>query len=91
MTIDLRYISKALNKVYPDTEWAIENNDLENIILISGPEITSTKDEIIQMAQDVLNEEIATEQALVASRESAIQKLSTLGLTEEEARAVIGL
>ncbi len=91
MTIDIRYVSKALSRAYPDTEWVIEDGDLENIILVSGPEITSTQDEIIEMAEDILNEEAATEAATQAAKESALAKLAKLGLTEQEAKAVIGL
>lgn len=36
-------------------------------------------------------DEIAAQQARVAAKESALAKLAKLGLTEEEARAVIGI
>ena len=43
-----------------------------------------------QWAQEFAERETA-EQALVEAKQSAIAKLAELGLTEEEARAVIGL
>jgi predicted RNA binding protein with dsRBD fold (UPF0201 family) len=91
MTVDIRYVSKALNKFFPDTEWAIEDGDLENIILVSGPEITATSDEIIQMAETIFNDEIEAEAAKKNALESAKAKLAKMGLTAEEAAAVIGL
>lgn len=43
-----------------------------------------------QWAQEFAERE-AAEQAVVEAKQSAITKLALLGLTEEEARAVIGL
>ena len=91
MTSDPRYIAKVLNQAYPNTEWSIEDGDLLNIKIISGPEITMTPLEIESLAQTIINNEIIEEQAKITAKESAMEKLAALGLTEEEAKAVIGI
>ena len=91
MTSDPRYIAKVLNQAYPNTEWSIEDGDLLNIKIISGPEITMTPLEIESLAQTIINNEIIEEQAKITAKESAMAKLAALGLTEEEAKAVIGI
>lgn len=81
---------KAIRKIRPDSEFVITGDDLENIEwnVINGE--IPTKDEILAAMAIVEQEEVqATEQA-AASISSAIAKLAALGLTEDEAKAIIG-
>lgn len=91
MTSDPRYIAKALNQAYPNTEWSIEGGDLSKIIIISGPDITMSPLEIEELAHTIFQNEVAEEQENNAVKQSAIAKLAALGLTEKEAKAIVGV
>lgn len=89
--VEPRYITKALREMYPDTEWAVEDGDLSNIIIISGPPITSSPSEIELYAQTIIQNEIDNELIVEQNKQSALAKLSILGLTEQEAKALFGI
>lgn len=91
MMIDPRVIARALNEMYPQSEWMVEDNDLDNIITISGPKINASSQEITTYAQLLIQKDAETESLKEQNRASAITKLSKLGLTEEEAKAIIGI
>ena len=80
----------AILSLSPNAEWVIEDNDLDNIIWLND-EHKLTKKEIKQELQRLIQEK----ESLLIQKEnaklSALQKLSKLGLTEEEAKAIIGL
>lgn len=55
--------------------------------------IPLTEEELAEREQWAIEEaeRVAAEEAKIAAKQSALAKLAKLGLTEEEARAVIGL
>lgn len=83
--------SDAINSLCPGAEWKIEDNNLENIEWFSSDiDMPSIQDIVLEKErlEQVRVDEIAQKEAL---RQSAIEKLSLLGLTEDEAKALIGV
>ncbi len=77
---------QALHKLRPNTEWVWSGDDLKDLSFIT-PDVTKpTKAQLDKAITDL--------EAAEAQREtdklSALTKLANLGLTEDEAKAVIG-
>jgi predicted XRE-type DNA-binding protein len=81
----------ALLSLRPNSVWVIEDNDLDNIRWEDNNQDIPTKQEIKQELEKLIEKRKAdiAEQELV--KKSAVEKLAKLGLTEEEAKAIIGL
>ena len=83
--------SDAINSLCPGSSWKVEDGDLESMEWydesIPKPSVTEILQEISRLEQE--RENIITEQESL--KLSAIAKLSDLGLTEDEAKALIGL
>lgn len=83
-------ISHAIKSLRPNVEWVMYNNDIENIIWHTPNVEPLTQEEvqaeIIRLEQEEENARVAKIQA----KESAIAKLSALGLNEDEVNAIIG-
>lgn len=91
-------IVNALMSLVPDTPWAVEGDDYSTIQWfndeVKKPTKKAVEAEIARLAQVAADEEaakLAAEEAKQAALESAKVKLAKLGLTAEEAAAVIGL
>jgi hypothetical protein len=80
----------ALASLRPSAAWVIEDNDLENIRWESE-EPMPTKSEIEEELERLISERELAQAQKITAKDSALEKLALLGLTEEEARAVIGL
>jgi DNA polymerase III delta prime subunit len=90
-------IVDALHLLTPGASWEY-NFDTEELTWFSEdidqPTQEELQDEIIKLQEEYRIEHEAEEQKKTEAnlvRQSAIQKLSVLGLTEEEAKAIIGL
>lgn len=81
----------ALLSLRPNSVWVIEDNNLDNIRWEDGNENFPTKQEIEQELDKLIKkrEKSIAEQEL--AKKTAVDKLAKLGLTEEEAKAIIGL
>lgn len=81
---------KAIRKIRPNSEFVINGDNLDNIDwhVIDGE--IPTKEEILAEVATVEQEEADALAQVVATKASAIAKLAKLGLTEEEAKAIIG-
>jgi hypothetical protein len=79
----------AIKSLRPNVEWSMNDDDVENIIWhTEGVEPLTEKevqDEIIRLEQVEKQKQDNT----IAAKESALNKLSALGLTEEEIKALI--
>ncbi len=82
--------SKAIKSLRPDSQFVIIGDDLDNIDwhVITGE--IPTKAEILAAVKVVEKAEKDEINQKAADRLSAIAKLSALGLTEDEAKALIG-
>jgi hypothetical protein len=83
--------STAIKSLRPNVEWTMNGDDVENIIWHT-PNIQpltekEVQDEIIRLE----NQEIALQESRENMKNSAITKLKALGLTETEAKIIIGI
>ena len=88
-----RFIFDAIRALCPDAEFSILNYDASDIRWIQTPEdfAPPTEDEVMEKAEDLRQEHLSKTENLESSRQSAINKLSALGLTVDEISAAFGL
>lgn len=91
-------MASAIHSLAPGSQWIYENDDYETIVWLSDdieqPTYEEVSNEILRLQQEIDNEiALANEQQLAkeAAKESALVKLAALGLTEEEAKAIVGV
>jgi hypothetical protein len=78
-----------LSLKYKGAEWTLEGDDYEGLNWISDSK-KPTKTELDAQWDSVKSEIDAEKQAKIDLKISAIAKLAALGLTEDEAKAIIG-
>lgn len=95
MTVNL---ADAIHSLAFGASWVYEDEDYSTIQWLSDdikkPTKKAIEAEILRLTQAAEVEEAAkleAEAATQAAKESALAKLAKLGLTQEEAKAVIGL
>jgi len=81
------YLAKAIKKLKPNAEWSFSNNDYTTInwIVLEGQ--APTQAEVDAAIEQIKADEI-TQAATKAAQRQAL--LSRLGLTEDEARLLLG-
>jgi len=82
--------AQAVMSLRPNVEWSMNGDDVENIIWHT-PDVeplttAEVEAEILRLEQAAVDAEAAK----VAARESAIAKLSALGLNIDEVNAIVG-
>lgn len=80
----------AIKSLRPNTEWSMNGEDVENIIWHTPGVEPLTEEEVLAKIAELESLEQAEADARAAARESAISKLSALGLSEDEIRALVG-
>ena len=82
--------SEAVASLRPDTEWVMYGDDVEGIIWHTENVTPLTQSEV--EAEILRLQAIAesAEQEKIADRESAMAKLSALGLSDNEVKAILG-
>lgn len=86
MTIDY---SQILTRKYPNAEWIINGDEYAGLEWLSDtPKPTKAILDGLWNEVKVMIE--AEQDARIALKQSAIAKLEALGLTEDEAKAIIG-
>ena len=78
-----------LTMKYKDSEWALNGDDYSGLTWISDSAKPSKKT-LDDLWASVQSEMAAEKSAKVDLKASAIAKLAALGLTEDEAKAIIG-
>jgi len=80
-------IIDAIVAINPNAQVTVLNNNYEEIIWKNTPVISKEviNEKIIQLDENYISEK----QAKIDAKASALAKLSALGLTEEEAQAII--
>lgn len=88
----------ALNSIAPGATWVYFDEDYNTLEWYSKDIPKPSKEAIekemarlTSLIEEQKQLEIQQEEELQAAKESAIQKLSILGLTQEEAKAIVGL
>lgn len=85
-------LADAIDKLRPNTEWVIYDNSLEGLTFIKPKATTKpTQDEIDQALMQIKLEREAIATKAATDKANALAKLAGLGLTEDEAKAVIGI
>jgi len=83
-------VQQAVMSLRPNTEWSMNGDDVEGIIWHT-PNVEPLTTEEVQAEMQILEQEAETAEAeRIAAKESAMQKLSALGLTETEINAILG-
>jgi hypothetical protein len=82
-------IIKAIQKINPTAQVSVSGNDINTIIWENGTPSISIAD--IQSQIPIVEQEIANEEAnKIANKQSALNKLKALGLSDAEIKALIG-
>jgi hypothetical protein len=79
----------AICSLRPNVEWVMRGNDVENIEWHTPNVEPLTEAEVQAEIVRLEAQQAAAVSAKQAARESALAKLAALGLTEEEAQALI--
>lgn len=79
----------ALSRKHPGREWTLNGNDYDSLVILDGGPKPTKKS--LDDAWPTIEAEIAAEaQAKIEARQSALNKLSALGLTQNEIAALVG-
>lgn len=81
--------SLILFKKFPDAQWLLEGDDYEGLVWLSETDKPSKKT-LDDLWETVKAEVIAEKEIKDNFKITAIAKLAALGLTEDEAKAIIG-
>ena len=81
---------QAVMSLRPNTEWSMNGDDVEGIIWHTPDVEPLTTAEVQAEMQRLEQEAVDAEAAKVAARESAMAKLSALGLNVSEVEAIVG-
>ena len=81
---------QAVMSLRPNTEWSLNGDDVENIIWHTPNVEPLTTAEVEAEMQRLEQAAVDAEAAKVAARESAVAKLSALGLNIDEVNAIVG-
>jgi hypothetical protein len=81
---------QAVMSLRPNVEWSMSGDDVENITWHTPNVEPLTEAEVATEMQRLEQVAVDAEAAKVAARESAIAKLSALGLNESEINAIVG-
>ena len=84
-------IIKAIRKINPNAEVSMSGSDisaLDTIIWENGTQPINKQD-ILDLVPQCLAEIESEEQAKVNAKQSALNKLKALGLTEEEVKSIL--
>jgi hypothetical protein len=78
-----------LSENYANKKWTLDGNSYDGLIwLDESPKPTKSElDALLETTKEAIT---AKQQAVIASKTSALTKLSKLGLTEDEIKALIG-
>jgi hypothetical protein len=88
----IKAIFKAIKKINPAAEVSMSGNDilaLDTIIWENGTQPIN-KQQILDLVPTCLAEIEAEEQAKIDNKQSALNKLKAIGLSDAEIKAIIG-
>ena len=87
----IRAIYKAISKINPNAQVSMSGDDIsavDTIIWENGTQPIN-KQQILDLVPQCLAEIESEEQAKVNAKQSALNKLKALGLTEEEVKSIL--
>ncbi len=84
-------LAKAIQKLRPNTDFVIYENDLEQLTFVNPTDVKKpTKAEVDKALKEIEAEETAKADKLATDKASGLAKLAALGLTNDEAIAILG-
>jgi hypothetical protein len=83
-------VADALSTLRPNTEWQMLDNNISTIVWYTPNVEPLTEAEVATEMQRLEQVAADADAARVAARESAVAKLSALGLNEVEINAMMG-
>ena len=81
-------IYKAIKKINPNAQASMSGDNINTLIWENGTQ-SIDKQDILNLVPTCLAEIEAEEQAKIENKQSALNKLKTLGLTDAEIKALI--
>lgn len=82
--------SQILSVNYSDKQWALSGNFYEGLDWLDSS-TKPTQAELDALWESTQAAQIAKQQAEIAVKESALSKLTALGLTQDEVKALLGV
>jgi len=82
--------AEAVASLRPNVEWSMNGDDVENIIWHTPDVEPLTTAQVEAEMQRLEQGAVDAEAVKVAARESAVAKLSALGLNIDEVNAIVG-
>ena len=82
-------IFKAIKKINPNAQASISGDDVNTLVWENGTQPIN-KQQILDLVPTCLAELEAEEQAKIDNKQSALNKLKALGLSDAEIKALIG-
>ena len=81
----------AVISLYTNAVW-VSGNDIDSLVAKDSSEnlITMNKSTIFSKLEELQAQATAKEQAAIDAKASALAKLATLGLTQDEVKSLIG-
>ena len=86
-----KQITEALVYLGYNTGWVVRGDTYEGIEWIEQPEVIPSREEILDTISKLDALEKAEQDAKAAAKESALTKLQALGLSEAEAKQIVGI
>jgi hypothetical protein len=85
----IQAIYKAIKKINPNAQASMSGEDINTLVWENGT-TPINKQDILDLVPECIAEIEAEEQAKIDNKQSALNKLSALGLTEDEIKSIIG-
>ena len=85
----IKSILKAIKKINPNAQVSISGEDINTLVWENGTQPIN-KQQILDLVPECLVEIEAEEQAKIDNKQSALNKLKALGLTDAEVEAFRG-
>ena len=86
---NVKAIFRAIKKINPNAEASMSGEDINTLVWENGTQPIN-KQQILDLVPECLAEIQTEEQAKISNKQSALTKLSALGLTEAEIKSIIG-
>ena len=83
-------LTKCLTHLYPNAQWTLNGNSYNGLVWLEDSS-KPTQEELESVWDEVKNMVQAEQDAKAAAKESALTKLQALGLSEAEAKQIVGI
>jgi len=89
MNKKIEEIYKAIRKINPNAQASMSGEDINTLVWENGTQPINKQD-ILDLIPECLAEIEAEEQAKIANKQSALNKLKALGLNDAEINSILG-